>query len=80
MRRCLRGLQAARLRQAWREAQGAATIFLDECSVRVSDASAEDPEVRLERLSVGASPSRAMVAELMILAGQVAAAVGEQPD
>ena len=71
--------QAAELRRGWRAGQGAATIFLDECSVRIGDAAAEDPEVSLERLAVGSSPSRAMVAELMILAGQVAAAVGARP-
>ncbi len=68
--------QAAKLRQAWREAQGAATISLDECQIRVSDSTAQDPDISLERLQVWESPSRSMVAEMMILAGQIAATLG----
>lgn len=71
--------QAAKLRQAWREAQGAASISLDECQVRVADASAQDPAISLERLQVWESPARSMVAEMMILAGQIAATVGAFP-
>ena len=68
--------QASRLRQGWRERQGAANIALDECQVRVDSAAAQDPTVRLERLNMWDSPARNMVAELMILAGQVAATLG----
>lgn len=74
--RCGVPIQASRLRQAWREAQGAANISLDECQVRVGDARAEDPAIRLERVNMWDSPARNMVAEMMILAGQVAAALG----
>ena len=45
--------------------------------MRVDDAAAEDPTIRLERLNMWGSPARNLVAEMMILAGQVAATLGE---
>ena len=70
-------LQASEARQAWRLRQGAAAISLDECVVRVADPRALDPAVTLERVRQWDSPSRTLVSEMMILAGQVAATVGE---
>lgn len=70
-------LQASEVRQQWRVKQGAITIALDESEVRISDSLLLDPEVTIERLNVSKSPSRSMVAEMMILAGQVAATIGE---
>lgn len=70
-------LQASELRQQWRVQQGAITIALDESEVRVSDPLALDPTVTVERVNVAKSPARTMVAEMMILAGQVAATIGE---
>ncbi len=70
-------LQASEARQAWRLRQGAAAISLDECVVHVADPRAPDPAVTLERVQQWDSPSRTLVSEMMILAGQVAATVGK---
>ncbi|CAL8468647.1 g8187 [Coccomyxa elongata] len=70
--------QASEARQAWRLRQGAAAISLDECVVHVADPRAPDPAVTLERVQQWDSPSRTLVSEMMILAGQVAATVGQK--
>lgn len=72
-----RHLQAADARAAWRVRQGASTFALDECSVKVDDARAADPRVALHRINTWQSAARTLVSEMMILAGQVAATVGE---
>lgn len=70
-------VQASEARAAWRTRQGAASITLDECEVRVADPRAPNPRVTLERLQTGTSAARTLVSEMMIMAGQVAATVGE---
>lgn len=42
----------------------------------MDDPRLEEPGVRLERVRMHASPARTMVAEMMILAGEAAAAIG----
>lgn len=69
--------QASRARRAWREAQGAVTIFLDEADIKVDDARLERPRVAIKRLNTETSPSRTLVSEMMIMAGQIAAEYGE---
>ncbi len=69
-------VQASRARKAWRERQGAATIFLDECDIKVDDACLERPHVSARRLCTESSPSRTLVSEMMIMAGQIAAEYG----
>ena len=70
-------VQASRARRAWREAQGAVSISLAECDVKVDDARLERPTISLTRLNTEASPSRTLVSEMMIMAGQIAAEYGE---
>ena len=71
-------LQASRARRAWREAQGAVSFSLAECDVKVDDARLDRPRVSLTRLETEASPSRMLVSEMMIMAGQIAAEYGER--
>lgn len=61
----------AKQRQVWREEQGAISIQLPESSIKV-----QDDQIQIQVLQQD-SPSRVLVAEMMILAGQVAAAYGE---
>ncbi|MBW4539758.1 MAG: ribonuclease R [Myxacorys chilensis ATA2-1-KO14] len=56
----------AKRRQAWRQSQGSITIHMPESSIKV-----QDEEVTIEVLED--SISRQLVAEMMILAGEVAA-------
>ena len=70
-------MQASRARRAWREAQGAVSISLAECDVKVDDARLERPSISLTRLNTDASPSRTLVSEMMIMAGQIATEYGE---
>ncbi|KAL4445906.1 hypothetical protein ABPG77_009105 [Micractinium sp. CCAP 211/92] len=67
-------LQIAQLRREHRLASGATEILMPESSVRVEGAHTEEPEVTIEEECQHESPSRQMVAEMMILAGE---AVGE---
>ena len=60
----------ARQRQDWRKAQGAIHIQLPESSIKVTG-----DQVDIEVLHD--SPSRTLVAEMMILAGEIAASYGE---
>ena len=60
----------AKTRLTWRKSQGAISIQLPESSIKVSD-----DEITIEMIE--ASVSRDMVAEMMILTGEVAARYGE---
>ncbi len=71
-------VQASKARRAWREAQGAVSISLAECDVKVDDARLERPNISLTRLNTEASPSQTLVSEMMIMAGQIAAEYGER--
>jgi exoribonuclease II len=57
---------AAQQRQTWRQSQGAIAIHLPESTIKVCD-----DEIHIDVLDD--SPARQMVAEMMILAGEVAA-------
>ncbi|OLP19270.1 RNB domain-containing ribonuclease [Leptolyngbya sp. 'hensonii'] len=61
----------AKQRQAWRQSQGAISINMPESSIKV-----RDDEITIQLLED--SPSRQMVAEMMILAGEVAARYGQE--
>ena len=65
-------------RRAYRESLGCIEIPLPEAKVLVphSDLDASRPRVGITRLSQWESPSRALVAEMMILAGEVAGIIG----
>jgi exoribonuclease-2 len=60
----------AKRRQSWRHSQGAISINMPECSIKV-----HNDEITIEVLEV--SQSRQLVAEMMILAGEVAARYGQ---
>ncbi len=60
----------ARRRQEWRQSQGAISIHMPESSIKVSD-----DEIIIQVLND--SPARQLVAEMMILAGEVAARYGQ---
>nr|WP_242017079.1 ribonuclease R family protein [Trichocoleus sp. FACHB-46] len=60
----------AKRRQTWRHSQGAISINMPESSIKV-----HDDEITIEVLEV--SQSRQLVAEMMILAGEVAARYGQ---
>lgn len=62
---------SAQIRQAWRQSQGAITINLPEGLIKV-----EDDEIHIQVLDD--SQSRMMVAEMMILTGEVAARYGQE--
>jgi exoribonuclease-2 len=61
----------AKVRQQWRVQQGAISIHMPESSIKVSDE--EDVDIQL----LEDSPARQLVAEMMILAGEVAARYGQ---
>jgi exoribonuclease II len=61
----------AKQRYAWRKAQGAINIRLPESAIKV-----ENDEITIEMIET--SCSREMVAEMMILTGEVAARYGEE--
>ncbi len=63
--------QSAQLRQSWRQQQGAINIHMPETSIKV-----EDDTIDIQVLDDSAA--RLMVAELMILTGEVAARYGEE--
>ncbi len=60
----------AKRRLQWREAQGSVTIRMPEASIKVG----EDGEIVIDVLEE--SPSRQLVAEMMILAGEIAGRYG----
>jgi exoribonuclease-2 len=61
----------AKQRQAWRQSQGAISIHMPESYIRVNG----EEEITIEVLDD--SPARQLVAEMMILAGEVAAKYGQ---
>lgn len=66
----------AQVRQHWREEQGAISIHMPESSIRVSEG--DDEETAIEIKLLDDSLSRQMVAEMMILTGEVAAKYGQE--
>ncbi|MGC1245832.1 MAG: ribonuclease R family protein [Spirulinaceae cyanobacterium] len=62
----------ARVRQSWRMAQGSISIHMPESSIKVK----EDDEIVIELLED--SPARQLVAEMMILTGEVAGNYGQK--
>jgi exoribonuclease II len=64
--------QAAKRRQQWRQSQGAISIHMPESSIKVKGDGAEIAIAVLE-----GSASRELVAEMMILTGEVAARYGQ---
>lgn len=66
----------AQVRQRWREEQGAISIHMPESSIRVLEG--DDQETAIEIKLLDDSSSRQMVAEMMILAGEVAARYGQE--
>ena len=64
----------AEVRQHWRETQGAIKIHMPESSIKVFK---EDDHESVDIQLLDDSPSRQMVAEMMILAGEVAARYGQ---
>ncbi|CAG9464720.1 unnamed protein product [Pedinophyceae sp. YPF-701] len=69
-------MRLADLRRAWRKSQGAVDVFSPESEVRVVDAWRPDPEVTIQAWSADTSPSRRLVMEMMVLAGEVTAMAG----
>ena len=65
-------------RRSYREARGSVDIPLPEAEVHVacSDLDSLQPRVSIERLDPGASASRQLVAEMMILAGEAVGLLG----
>ena len=64
----------AKIRQQWREQQGAISIHMPESSIKVSQ---KDDQEAIEIQLLDNSSARQMVAEMMILAGEVAARYGQ---
>ena len=64
----------AQLRRVWRKAQGSIQIQMPESLIKVK----EDEEITIELLDI--SQSRQLVAEMMILAGEVAGSYGKEHD
>lgn len=62
--------KAAKLRQQWRQTQGAIAIFMPESVIKVKG---DDIDIHV----INDSPARDLVAEMMILAGEVAARYGQ---
>ncbi len=62
----------AQLRKQWRKAQGSIQIQMPESQIKVRD----DEEITIELLDI--SQSRQLVAEMMILAGEVAGSYGKE--
>lgn len=63
----------AQVRMAWREAQGAISIHMPETNIKVSET---EDDIKIDVLDDSAA--RQLVAEMMILAGEVAARYGQQ--
>jgi exoribonuclease-2 len=64
----------AKVREQWRAEQGAINIHMPETSIRVLQ---DDEEESIDIKVLDDSPSRELVAEMMILAGEVAARYGQ---
>lgn len=65
----------SQVRQQWRSTQGAIAIHMPESSIRVSE---QEDDIDIQLLED--SPARQMVAEMMILTGEVAARYGQEHD
>jgi exoribonuclease-2 len=77
----LQGLaQWAQVRSQWRLTQGAINISMPEASIKVIDHQADPQEQDIIIEVLEDSASRQMVAEMMILAGEVAARYGQVHD
>lgn len=63
----------AQVRMAWRETQGAISIHMPESNIKVSET---EDDIKIDVLDDSAA--RQLVAEMMILAGEVAARYGQQ--
>ena len=70
-------MQAALARASWREAQGAINIDRLDSDVRVDNP--ESWDARISFLPETTGPSRSLVAEMMIMAGEIAACMGAPP-
>ena len=64
----------AKVREQWRAQQGAINIHMPETSIRVSQ---HDEQEAIEIKMLDDSPARELVAEMMILTGEVAARYGQ---
>ncbi len=64
--------KSAKLRRGWRKAQGSIQIQMPESLIKVKD----DEEITIELLDI--SQSRQLVAEMMILAGEIAGNYGRE--
>lgn len=77
----LQGLaQWAQVRSQWRLTQGAINISMPEASIKVIDHQSNHQEQDIIIEVLEDSPARQMVAEMMILAGEVAARYGQVHD
>lgn len=70
-------LQAAQLRRKWREKHGAVSINLPESEVRVTDADSIYPDITFRFNSQPDSQAHMLVQELMIMANEAVAKMGE---
>ncbi|KAL3150657.1 hypothetical protein ABBQ32_000455 [Trebouxia sp. C0010 RCD-2024] len=72
--------KAAEARERWREEQGALTFQMPEAKLRVQDPHRPDCTVHIRPAQGGGQeqPSQRLVSEMMILAGQAIARIGEQ--
>jgi exoribonuclease-2 len=68
--------QWAKVREQWRAGQGAINIHMPETSIRVNQIDQEGEDA-IDIKVLDDSPSRELVAEMMILAGEVAARYGQ---
>ncbi len=69
-------LQAAELRSEWRASNGSVAIRTPEASISVSVDADGDAVVSIAATDQWASPSRQLVSEMMVLAGEAVAAFG----
>ena len=72
-------VQAAEARERWREEQGALSFQMPEAKVRVVEPHSPDSRVQVHAglNGGGDQPSQRLVSELMILAGQAIACMGQ---
>ena len=72
-------VQAAEARERWREEQGALSFQMPEAKVRVVEPHSPDSRVQVHAglNGGGEQPSQRLVSELMILAGQAIACMGQ---
>ena len=69
--------QAAELRNQWRVSNGAVEIRTPEASISVGVDADGDAVVSIAATDQWSSPSRQLVSEMMVLAGEAVAAFGE---